>query len=370
MELRYYLRIFQRSWWLILVTSLVAVILSLVYSFYIATPMYEAVARFIISPNMQFIQGSSIVSSLDTLDKRSIISTYAEVLNSPQIISGTYELLGENPADFINYTTSVTVLPDANILRLSVKGPNPEVAAMLANSIGQHAIDYVRVIYVVYNIDFLDKALPPATPYQPVPLQDAALALLIGIVIGLGLAIFREQLTVTLNQYSERKTIDPESLAYTRNYFERLAREEFANHPNSVVTISFIYLNGIEDYLESLPQAYINQIMSRVTKALKYQLRGNDIVGRWSQLRFCVLLPSTDAESASRRMPRIKEMLEQRFSLDVDQDISIELDPRIGLADSQAGESLQVLIDQAEQALEISMQSETKINIFSNRKKK
>ena len=40
-----------------------------------------------------------------------------------------------------------------------------------------------------------------------------------------------------------------------------------------------------------VPQAYINKIMRHVAETLKYQLRGNDIVGRWSNLEFGIFCP-------------------------------------------------------------------------------
>ena len=78
----------------------------------------------IVAPNPAYLQGdSSIINSLDTLDKRSIVNTYAEVLNSQQVIDSTLQLLNLNPTEFSAYTTAVTVLPDANIIRFSVQGP-------------------------------------------------------------------------------------------------------------------------------------------------------------------------------------------------------------------------------------------------------
>lgn len=367
MEIRYYLRIIQRGWWLILASVLVAVNLSLFYSFYVAVPQYESYARFIISPNLQFVEGRDLVNSIEALDKRSIISTYAEVINSPQIINNTIALLNANPEDFAAYTTIVTVLPDTNIIRFSVRGPDPQVTTMLANSIGQYAIDFIKDLYVAYDIQFLDKAVVPTEPFYPRPFQDAGLALLVGIVIGAGLAIFRDMLAGTLEKLSERRMVDYESLAYSRSYFERRMREEMAKRPDGVQTLAMVYLNGVEEYYDSLPQAYINRIMRKVNEVLKDQLRGNDIVGRWSKLQFGILLPSTDGNSAARRMESIRDALNQQITLEPDGQHYIELDPRIGLADRQGGESFNVFVSQAEQALEISMQSDKKINQYKVR---
>ncbi len=367
MEIRYYLKIIQRGWWLILAAALVAVNLSLVYSYYLAVPRYEAFARFIISPNLQFVEGRDLVNSIEALDKRSIITTYAEVITSPQMYNKTIVLLNATPESFADYTTSVAVLPDTNIIRFNVQGPNPELTAMLANAMGQNAIDFIKELYVAYDIQFLDKAVVPIEPYYPRPFQDAGLALLVGVVLGAGLAIFRDVLASTLEQFTERKMVDYESTAFSRVYFERKMREEMSKHPGGVQTLALLYLNGLEEYYDSLPQAYLNRILRRANEILKDELRGNDIVGRWSKTQFAILLPSTDGSSAIRRMASIQESLKEPMLLEPDSDHFISLDPRVGLADRQGGESFNVFITQAEQALEISMQSDMKINQYKVR---
>ena len=103
MEMRFYLRILRRGWWLILISALVAVNFSLIYSYYFTKPTYEAVARFIVSPNVQNIDSRDLVNSLATLDKRSVISTYAEVLNSHDVITKTLTMLGIDPIRFNAY---------------------------------------------------------------------------------------------------------------------------------------------------------------------------------------------------------------------------------------------------------------------------
>ena len=186
-------------------------------------------------------------------------------------------------------------------------------------------------------------------------------------MIGVGLAVFRDMLASTMEKLTERKMFDYESQAFSRSYFERRVREELANNPESILTLGFVYLNGVEELYESLPQAYINRIMQKVTETLKYQLRGNDIVGRWSKLQFSVLLPATDGEAARRRMVRIQEVLAEQFSLETGDLKDFALDPRIGLADRQGGEPFQVIVNQAQAALEISMQSGETINIYKVR---
>jgi diguanylate cyclase (GGDEF)-like protein len=367
MEFRFYLRTIQRGWWLILISILVAVSVSLIYSYYFVTPMYESQAKFVVSPNLSnFERESDLVDSLETLDKRSIVATYGEIISSRQVFVKSIVELGANPLDYVDYTTSVTVLPDTNILQLTVQGLHPEAVTVLANSIGQKAINQIKSLYQVYDINFLDVAIPPLEPFRPQPLQDAGLALLLGAVVGVGLAILRDQLSSSLDRLSRRRMVDSESLAFTRNEFDRRLRDEIATHPDSYLSLGFIYLNGIESISDSLPQSYLNQIVRKVTSTLQYHLRGNDIVGRWSKLQFSVMMPTTPGQSATQKLDQIRGILSQPFSLDSSGDIIVNLDPRIGVAARKKGETSILLVENTNRALEIALQSENKTNLYTS----
>ena len=85
MEVKLYLRMLQRSWWIIVITTLATLIAALVMA-YLTPPTYQATARFIVSPSPSLITGgSNLLNSLSTLDKRSIITTYADCSGSTTI---------------------------------------------------------------------------------------------------------------------------------------------------------------------------------------------------------------------------------------------------------------------------------------------
>jgi len=98
MEIRLYFQMLQRGWWLIVLGALVAVIASLAAS-YLVVPQYQAAARFFITPNASLSSEKEVVNSLNTLDRRSIVSTYAEVMNSHRIYADTLAALQLNPVD-------------------------------------------------------------------------------------------------------------------------------------------------------------------------------------------------------------------------------------------------------------------------------
>ena len=143
MELKLYFRMLQRGWWIIAVTTLAAILVTLVAS-YFATPVYRATSRFVISPSAAFVaEGNNVLNSLATLDMRSIITTYAEILNSPRIHRETFDLLQLDETIVQNYRYNAVVLPDTNIIEFSVEGTDPQTVTLLVNAIGQHVVEYV-----------------------------------------------------------------------------------------------------------------------------------------------------------------------------------------------------------------------------------
>jgi hypothetical protein len=49
---------------------------------------------------------------------------------------------------------------------LSVEGPDPQVAALLANNMGQNGLNYINGLYQVYTLSFLDQRKRRANPFS------------------------------------------------------------------------------------------------------------------------------------------------------------------------------------------------------------
>ncbi len=142
------------------------------------------------SPDAALAVSRDAITSLDTLDKRSVIVTYAEFLNSTRIYNETIQSLQLDPEVMKrDYAITTAALPDANILELSVEGPDPSVAVVVANTLGQRAVSEIKELYQVFDISMLDPAVIPDEPVRPQPLRDSALAIALGLVIGAALAI-------------------------------------------------------------------------------------------------------------------------------------------------------------------------------------
>ena len=329
MEIKLYFRMLQKNWWLILLTAMTALTVSLAIS-YAAVPQYRSVARFIIIPSSTLTSGADVVRSLDTLDRRSVVATYAEVMNSSRILDGSADFLGLNASEIIkDYNIQAVDLPDSSVLELTVSGPNPSLAAQLANAIGLQSITFTRSLNLIYELNFLDSAIPAELPFSPEPLRDGLVALVLGTALGGFLAVVSEQIRVPIESYRQRRRIDSVTGIYNASYFSRLLEEELAQSPDEVLSIGIVELNGLADYLGTLPPAGLQSLLIKVKEILRRELRGHDIVARWDEISFSVMLPSTDGPASSRTFDRIYQALLQPMDLSA-YGVTVNLDPHIG----------------------------------------
>ncbi len=351
MEIKLYFRMLQKNWWLILLTAMAALTVSLAIS-YAAIPQYRSVARFIIIPSSSLTSGADVVRSLDTLDRRSVVATYAEVMNSSRILESSTNFLSLDITAIIkDYTIQAVDLPDSSVLELTVSGPDPELAAQLANAIGFQSITFTRSLNLIYEVNFLDTAVPAQLPFSPEPLRDGVVALVLGVAVGGVLAVLGEQIRVPIEAYRQRLRIDSATGIYNAGYFSRLLEEELGQNPEDVLAIGIVELSGLSDYLGTLPPAGLQTLLVRVTETLRRELRGNDIIGRWDETSFSVMLPTTDGPASSRTFDRIYQALLQPLSLSA-YGVTVNLDPHIGGAVYSNSITGRELLEKAQNSLE------------------
>ncbi len=350
MEIKLYVRMLQRSWWIVALTALVAVAVALLVS-YGTTPVYESTSRYIVSPNPAYLQGdNSIINSLDQLTKLTVITTYAEVMNSPRMYAETLAIQKIDAASLAGYTYSAIVLPDTSIIEFTVRGTNPATVVQLNAAMGQHVVEYVEGMYKIYDITLLDPATAPAAPISPKPAQDSAVALVVGIALGAALALLRELLRAPIRNFLRQRRIDDMSLALKRASFEQDLTESAFRSGNQLC-LGFVHLRGLIDYMDVLPQPTLENILRHVTQTLKNQLRGNDLVGRWDDVDFVVLLSSTPGKAALNTMGRVSAALSAPVQTDVTEE-KLQLQPIIGVTEYCPGDTKESLVERARMALD------------------
>jgi diguanylate cyclase (GGDEF)-like protein len=350
MELKLYFQMLRRGWWIILLTMLTAPVGALGAS-YLVTSQYAAKARFIISPSSDLINRSDVVSSLNALNNQSVAFTFTEVLGSDRIYTDTLNTLKLQPQDLKDYTYKSTVVSNSSVMEVSVIGPNPVTAAKFANALGSETIKFVSRFNQVYTYDFLDVAVPPVNMYSPKPLLNAGIALGLGLIVGIILALIIDQIRLPLDVFRKRFNYDSMTGVYNKRYFTRCLEDELSQKPDDPLSISIIELMGLSDLIDTLPVASMQKIFQNVTDTLHQELRGNDIIGRWNDISFIVMLPNTSGLAAHRIFERIYQAIIKNISLGKF-DVMLDLDPHIGVSEYGNNITAQDLFERASDTVE------------------
>jgi diguanylate cyclase (GGDEF)-like protein len=367
MELRIYAQMLQRNWWIVTLSALSALAIAIISSL-IITPIYKSSARFIVTPNLSQIDVANLVPSLDTLDKRSIILTYGEILNSDLMYQNAVKSIGLDPSDekLLAYTRSTVALSDANILVQTIQGPDPNLVATLANSIGLNSIDYIKQLISVYELKFLDPATVATTPIRPLPIRDASLALGLGLIFGTCFAIFREFLRTPIESLLQRSVIDNNSQAYNRDYLLQRMEETVALSDTAGMSLGLVRLDGFKTFIELMPHSISQHVIRQVVQTMKNELKGNDLVGRWNENTIAILLPNTPGTGAVNVLGRVQLSLSKPIKFSADGE-TLHLYPKIGIVERQPGASTSSIIEQADRALTQATHGKSGLVLFRNR---
>ena len=317
MVLQQLLKAITKGWKTILVITLLAVAISLYISI-TSVPQYRSQATFIIAPNSDLASSRDIVSAFTALETLNIFSTYTDILISDRVYDEARKTGGLADIDLASYSRQTEMNPESIILILTVEGPDPQIAALLANEIGKYGIKFINAYYSVFEIDFLDLAIPPKTPFRPQTFRDAGIFAGVGLLAGLLVVTVREFSRTSLGYFMHKLMLDNESLAFSKRHLEKLLLGLKAKNTAWPIAIILIKLKGLEDLFTILPGYSRRKILTEAVRRLKEQLKGNDLVGRWDELTFAVVLSRTPKKVVGMLADRLVQSLQSPIVFGVD----------------------------------------------------
>lgn len=207
-----FIPILGRSWWVILLTLVVG-LGSTAYFTHRQTPIYQATTTVVVGPSEKLAKVDEVVDSLNTLDRRSVVATYAKIPSSRTVRDQAQEQLGLSRNQMRLYQVRTAVVPDTNILQVSVEGPDPRLAADVANALAEQAKNYVKEFYGVFGLKVLDPASQPSQPVRPDMTRNLSMGAVLGLLLGIGLAFLVEY--VRRLRPIEHSAPEPEAKLYT-----------------------------------------------------------------------------------------------------------------------------------------------------------
>lgn len=196
MELRDYLRVLRRRWLLVVATALVAVGAAAGISL-AQTPQYAATARLFVSTPT----GNEATDAYQGgLYSQQQVTSYATLITGEEVTAQVAGLLEDgSTARDVSAELRATVVPETTLLDVTATDPDPARAQALANATADVFTAYVQEIErAPIEATVTDAADLPDTPVSPQVLRNVGLAAVLGLLLGIGLAVLRETLDTSV----------------------------------------------------------------------------------------------------------------------------------------------------------------------------
>jgi tyrosine-protein kinase len=201
-DLRDYLLLARRQWWIILGSAVVAVAGALAVTLQM-TPQYTAAIKLFVSSGDEQ-KPSAVYQGSTYIEQRA--KSYAVLLQSRRIATAVIRDLGLRIGpDQLQSKVQTEVVPDTVMLKATVTDPSPTRAQHLANAMGKELSALVHDLErpadgspAPVKVTLVDPAEVPVQPSSPRLVINVLAALGGGLFVGFGFTVMREQLDRTV----------------------------------------------------------------------------------------------------------------------------------------------------------------------------
>ena len=202
MDLQDFIKLLRNRWVTIVVTALITVLAAVAYNLS-QTPLYEASTRLFVSTT----SGTSISDSYNgnRLSQQRVLS-YTELVTGETLAQRTIDRLelGMSPATLSAKVTAKSK-PETVLITVSVLDASPVQARDIANALSDEFVVMARELETPgpgekpdARVIVEQRASVPEYPVVPKKIRNLALGVVIGSMLGLGLAFLRDLLDNTV----------------------------------------------------------------------------------------------------------------------------------------------------------------------------
>jgi len=201
-ELKDYIRIIRKRW-RIIVAAMLVVLAGAALATALSPKVYEAQTRLFVSTSGGSDSGALLQGSSFTQQR---VKSYADVITTPKVLDPVIETLKLNTtAAKLGTQITATVPLDTVLIEVAVTNPDPRVAAQVADAVGKQFTNTVADLESVADgksspvkVTVVSAPTVPTAPISPKPTRNLALGVVLGLLLGLGLALLRDLLDTTI----------------------------------------------------------------------------------------------------------------------------------------------------------------------------
>jgi len=199
-ELKELFLILKKRLWLIASLATLGLGISGGVSLFLLTPIYQSYTQIIVNSAQQENQ----ITNQDIQTSINLINTYRTIIESPRILNEVIENLDlDYTATQVAGMITVNSANNSQVFSISVRNSNPHVAADIANQTAEVFQTNIGSLMNVENSSILTPAVPGDSPVEPRPPLNMAIGLIVGAMLGVGLAFVMEYLDTRIKSEQE-----------------------------------------------------------------------------------------------------------------------------------------------------------------------
>jgi len=183
---------------LIAFITLIAITISGIVSFLLLTPIYQTTTQILVN---QTKQDQNQVNTQSVQNDLQLINTYSVIIKSPVILDDVInELNLDRSFDSLDSQITVSSAQNSQVLDVSVQDADPKLAVKIANATATIFEQKIVGLMSVDNVNILTPASlsDNPSPIKPDPILNMAIAAVIGLMLGVGVAFLLEYLDTTV----------------------------------------------------------------------------------------------------------------------------------------------------------------------------
>ncbi len=187
----------KKRWKLIMLLTLISALISGTISYFLLTPVYQSSTQILVNQK----QSENQLDSTQIRSNIDMINTYSVIIKSPAILEKVIDELQLNQSvDQLSQKITINIQENSQVFSLTVRDSNPAKAVEIANTVSSIFQKEIKDIMKVDNVSILAKAeiKENPTPVKPNPLLNIAIAVVVGLMAGIGLAFLLEYLDNTI----------------------------------------------------------------------------------------------------------------------------------------------------------------------------
>lgn len=191
----------RKRWIMIASITLVAAIVAGGISFFVLKPQYEASTTMIVSYKQN---QETLMNSADLQMSQKLVETYTQIVKSERIADKVIKKLDlDLSTGALNSKISVSQMGSTEILKITVKDNDPELASLIANTEADVFKQEINDMMKVDSVSTIDVAKVPESPVAPNKVMNIAIATVLGMMVSVGLVFVLEFLDRTYKTPSD-----------------------------------------------------------------------------------------------------------------------------------------------------------------------